>query len=202
MNCEEMIPYIGIFNEMVRRNNPRVTDKELEKTRETTFTSWFKRYVEENCSEIDRRITQLAHGPSRLVKCYKGYFVNGFKFHTKEYSGHRSTLNCGVCVNGNCYNDYNHDFYGVLLEVIELEYFGEKKTAFVTKFITVLIPHQVLTAGIGGLCSKPRQEKKKKKKKRAAEKTQGGRGGDDDDERHDDDDDDDDLDDTMMMTGS
>jgi len=33
-------------------------------------------------------------------------------------------MNCGICVKGNCYNDYEKDFYGMLVDILELEYFG------------------------------------------------------------------------------
>ena len=59
-------------------------------------------------------------GPSQAVKSYKGYFVNGFKFHTIDYSQGRKIMNSGVCVKGSCYNDYEYDYYGMLYEIIEL----------------------------------------------------------------------------------
>jgi hypothetical protein len=30
-------------------------------------------------------LSLLSLGPKRKVKCYNGYFVNGYVFHTKEY---------------------------------------------------------------------------------------------------------------------
>lgn len=33
-------------------------------------------------------------------------------------------MNSGVVVKGSCYNDYDYDSYGILITVIELEYFG------------------------------------------------------------------------------
>ena len=50
------------------------------------------------------------------------YFVNGFKFHTSTYGSHRSTYNSGVCVKGSNYSDYSNDFYGILDEILILEY--------------------------------------------------------------------------------
>ena len=59
-----------------------------------------------------------------MIRSYQGYFVNGFKFHTLDYGRSRKTMNSGVCVKDNYYNDFDRDFYGILTDIIELEYFG------------------------------------------------------------------------------
>jgi hypothetical protein len=41
--------------------------------------------VEYQCNGIGNQLFGLAMGPSTLVKCYNGYYVNGFKFHTQSY---------------------------------------------------------------------------------------------------------------------
>ncbi|XVF21403.1 hypothetical protein REPUB_Repub12eG0087500 [Reevesia pubescens] len=33
-------------------------------------------------------------------------------------------MNSKVCVKGSCYNDYERDFYCILMDIIDLEYFG------------------------------------------------------------------------------
>ena len=33
---------------------------------------------------ISEHILSLSHGPSTLVTCYRGYIINGFRFHTRE----------------------------------------------------------------------------------------------------------------------
>ena len=45
-------------------------------------------------------LSLLGLGPERKVKCYNGYFVNGYVFHTKEYGHGRKTYNNGVCIKG------------------------------------------------------------------------------------------------------
>jgi hypothetical protein len=32
----------------------------------------------------DKSLSSLSLGPERKVKCYNGYFVNGYVFHTEE----------------------------------------------------------------------------------------------------------------------
>ena len=39
-------------------------------------------------------------GPKRVVKTYPIYFVNGYKFNTKEYGAEKLTNNTGVFVKG------------------------------------------------------------------------------------------------------
>ncbi|KAL0741906.1 hypothetical protein Bca4012_083419 [Brassica carinata] len=46
------------------------------------------------------------------------YFTRGFTFHTYEYGRHRATRNYGICVKGET------DFYGILQEIIEVEFTG------------------------------------------------------------------------------
>lgn len=50
--------------------------------------------------------------------------VNGFRFHTKELV--RKTQNSGVLVRGDD-SDYNKEYYGVLEDIYELRYVGNRK---------------------------------------------------------------------------
>ncbi|XP_021618084.2 uncharacterized protein LOC110619138 [Manihot esculenta] len=117
LNCPEIDPFID--------------DQEIEQMRERELANWLKDYVGRN--EVDNYIYQIAQGPSRKVQSYKGYFVNGFKFHRHDYGRERKTLNSGVWVKGSCYNEYESDYYGLLNEVLELEYFGEKNKIILFK---------------------------------------------------------------------
>ena len=46
------------------------------------------------------------------------YFTRGFTFHTYEYGRHQTTSNYGICVKGET------DLYGILHEIIEVEFLG------------------------------------------------------------------------------
>ncbi|OMO87017.1 hypothetical protein CCACVL1_09317, partial [Corchorus capsularis] len=117
LNCEEVEPYIEN-----KKERPNISDGELEKLRATNFPSWLKSFVDNNKDQVDSQIKIMANGPLRFAKFYNGYFVNGYKFHTFNYGQNRETMNYGVCVKGSCYNDYDCDFYGILVEILELEY--------------------------------------------------------------------------------
>ena len=63
----------------------------------------------------------LAEGPLKGVCSYEGYVINGFRLYTRRHQRKRKTQNSGVAVEGETENE-KKDFYGVLEEVIVLEY--------------------------------------------------------------------------------
>jgi hypothetical protein len=89
--------------------------------------------VEYQSNRIENQLFGLAMGPSTSVKCYNGYYVNGFKFHTQSYGCFKKTMNSGVCVKGSCYDDNKHDYYGMLKEVVRLKYLRSKCKLFLFK---------------------------------------------------------------------
>ncbi|EOY13556.1 Uncharacterized protein TCM_032154 [Theobroma cacao] len=103
--------YDKIFDEIVKGDVVKISEEELDK-------------VAKHNEEIDQRIIEISYGPERMIRCYSGYFVSGFKFHTLDYGQNRKTMNSGVCIKGSFYNDRERDFYGILVDIIELEYFG------------------------------------------------------------------------------
>ena len=78
-------------------------------------------------------LSLLCLGPKRKVKCYNGYFVNGYVFHTEEYGHGRKTYNSGVCIKGSTSSEFEVDYYGRLEEVIELQYHSEQNRVFLFK---------------------------------------------------------------------
>jgi len=71
--------------------------------------------------------------PERKVKCYNGYFFNGYVFHTEEYEYGRKTYNNGICVKRSTCNEFEVDYYGTLEEVVELQYHSEHNRVFLFK---------------------------------------------------------------------
>jgi len=59
--------------------------------------------------------------------------VNGYRFHTRDYGRNKSTMNSGVCVKGSAYNENEIDYYGILEEVIELQFLGQDNNVFLFK---------------------------------------------------------------------
>ena len=82
----------------------------------------------------------MANKPSSTVITYSGYFINGFKFTTKDRDNNRITQNSGVHVSATTLQvssskDKNphtgvREYYGVLVEIWELEYLRAKRVVF------------------------------------------------------------------------
>ncbi|XP_050222508.2 uncharacterized protein LOC126672598 [Mercurialis annua] len=122
LNCTEIEPFREVFEGELYEINPEITQTEVVVKLESEFAFWFEQYVKDQTVCTNPYILSLAEGPLRSVKTFKGYCVNGFKFNTEEYGEDRVTMNSGVCVKGSLYGPAESDFYGVLTDIIELEY--------------------------------------------------------------------------------
>ena len=69
-------------------------------------------------------VKALSEGPNRTTQSYLMYFVNGYKFHTIGHATGRTTMNNGVSIKGTNYSENASDYYGQLIEILELEYPG------------------------------------------------------------------------------
>ncbi|KAL0401997.1 UNVERIFIED_CONTAM: hypothetical protein Slati_4229600 [Sesamum latifolium] len=105
-NCEVVTPYYESFlNELYEHYHS--DDPMIEELVATQFKDWVK------C-----RIS----GPSAEVTTFQCYFINGYNFHTERYSVGKSTFNCRVCVKSSSYTNTDSDLYGILEEVIQIDY--------------------------------------------------------------------------------
>jgi hypothetical protein len=80
-----------------------------------------------------KSLSSLSLGPERKIKCYEGYFVNGYVFHTEEYEHGRKTYNNDVCVKGSTSSELEVDYYDRLEKVVELQYHNEQNRVFLFK---------------------------------------------------------------------
>jgi len=92
----------------------------------------YKVYQMERSAAIS--LSSLSLSPERNVKCYNGYFVNGYVFHTEEYRHEEKTYNNGVCVKGSTCSEFEVDYYSKLEEVVELQYHSEQNIVFLFKY--------------------------------------------------------------------
>ncbi|GJX52841.1 GRAS protein [Tanacetum coccineum] len=97
LNCEEIVPFVKDFDNLMMANNPTLTDGELDKLRDIEFSKWVKTKVRQD-RKANERIRDLCNGPSKFATCYDICFVNGYKFHTKDYGEHKATINSGVSI--------------------------------------------------------------------------------------------------------
>ena len=80
--------------------------------------------VESN--HISRGLINLAQGPDKRVIRLTGCTINGHRFHTKVRERRRKSQNSGVLVQGDHQGEII-DFYGVLIDIIELYYIGRNR---------------------------------------------------------------------------
>ena len=74
-------------------------------------------------SNISQDLFSLAMGPSLNVHSYSGCIIGGVRFHLLERDFRRTTQNSGVMVVGEGNGvDANNNFYGVLDEVLHVQY--------------------------------------------------------------------------------
>ncbi|KAM3247020.1 hypothetical protein P3L10_008787 [Capsicum annuum] len=81
------------------------------------------KYVQNPSSGITNQIMKdLAEGPLHMVQPLNGYVVNDYKFQTEEDGSNKSMMNSSVCIKGSSYSADNIDYYGRLIEILQLEY--------------------------------------------------------------------------------
>lgn len=76
--------------------------------------------------EATNDLYSLACGPDHRVIRYNGCIVNGIRFHTKDKEVNLRTQNSGVVVQG-CHQSKEIDFFGVLTDVIVLNYLNSNR---------------------------------------------------------------------------
>ncbi|KAG8364929.1 hypothetical protein BUALT_Bualt18G0049800 [Buddleja alternifolia] len=101
--------------------------RNVEKNHEEFFAKWLERRIEVASSEETSLVTEdllhLAYGPDKRVTHYEVCIVNGLRFHTKQREMNKKTQNSGVVVKVEEESGFR-DYYGVLTDIIQLDYLG------------------------------------------------------------------------------
>ncbi|XP_077232589.1 uncharacterized protein LOC143869927 [Tasmannia lanceolata] len=140
-NCNEIDEYRLAHLDAIRDQHPRDQHWDIERIHNAEFPEWLKGYVrklrDEGNDPVSENLRWVARGPSQRVKKYSGCLINGFRFHTKALERKRKTQNSGVVVVAKTpsyasrkdKNPIHEDksYYGVLTEIIELDYYGSRK---------------------------------------------------------------------------
>ncbi|XP_056688736.1 uncharacterized protein [Spinacia oleracea] len=108
------------FEEHIRQIHPHIAMEDIWSKFEAQYPEWFKSHVLRSLI-TDDVIRALAMGPSRQVRTWSHFYVNGYNFHTHDYGKHKSTMNYGVCVQ----SPEEIDYFGILEEVVEVAYCGK-----------------------------------------------------------------------------
>jgi uncharacterized protein YjaZ len=73
----------------------------VQKQHKSSFTAWFQEqdipHGETDEAEI---VTRLASGPSTQITTWQGYYINGYRFHTKKKDKKSIAQNSGVRYEG------------------------------------------------------------------------------------------------------
>ncbi|XP_056847467.1 uncharacterized protein LOC130498122 [Raphanus sativus] len=118
LNCEEIELFESDFVAQVEEAIPGVSNNDLNKRKDQHFVKWLKTQVQYDDQFYPQWFHELIQGPVGKVTTAPIYFTRGYTFHTYEYGSRRATMNYGVCVKGET------DFYGIIQEIIEVEFPG------------------------------------------------------------------------------
>ncbi|WMV40936.1 hypothetical protein MTR67_034321 [Solanum verrucosum] len=130
-NCDEVIPYLEYGQEFAQNhivNAQNLSDAEWDRE----FIEWFKDRVAQlhktDNSRLMEDLLSLSRGPTKYSTHSNGYIVNGYKFHVEDHDQMLRTQNCGVVVVGeNDKNSEKVDYYGILTDVIELQFISDRR---------------------------------------------------------------------------
>ncbi|XP_071728492.1 uncharacterized protein [Rutidosis leptorrhynchoides] len=141
-NCSK-IDFLRIEHlNILSHQNQNKRKRDIQRLHSQEFEEWLSDYVDEDMASCgDNRITSdiktSAIGPNEVVKKYKGYIINGFRFHIKDVEKYRTTQNSGVilqALTSSFSSARDNDpivgdvtYYCVLNDIIELRYGDDKK---------------------------------------------------------------------------
>ncbi|XP_021739803.1 uncharacterized protein LOC110706214 isoform X4 [Chenopodium quinoa] len=113
-NCDEVQPFLREYEQGQNENE---------------FSEWFRERVNslpDKHTQVLKDLRSLSFGPLMGVERYNGYLANGFRFHIKALEERRTNQNSGILVEG-ASDARNLDYYGVLTEIISLQYLDGKR---------------------------------------------------------------------------
>ncbi|WMV40449.1 hypothetical protein MTR67_033834 [Solanum verrucosum] len=123
-NCDEVQPFLEEFSQIPGDSSEKNSDRQ--------FISWFKGKIEglskhdESKKMVD--LLTLSRGPMKYVTRFKGYIINGYRFHVQDYDKGLRTQNCGIVVAGETDEEGKIiDYYGDLTDILELQFIGGRR---------------------------------------------------------------------------
>ncbi|XP_057540776.1 uncharacterized protein LOC130818631 [Amaranthus tricolor] len=127
MNCLEVDVFVSEFKSSIQRHQPNWSSQRIEAFVQENFTNAFRTAAGQG--SFDNRVNsdilkQIAEGPLKHAQSYNVCYTNGYRFHTVRHASNNSADNSGVCVKAGDNSRDEEDFYGQLLEIVEVEYPG------------------------------------------------------------------------------
>ncbi|KAL3358884.1 hypothetical protein AABB24_015793 [Solanum stoloniferum] len=133
-NCEEAEPFLQEHkNELLNQDVVNIEEKHREH-----FSLWFKGKIMHLCNKENsmsiKKLYPLAMGPDVRGRRYPGCIINGVRYHIQSRDELRKSQNSGIVVEGYHENEVI-DFYGIIVDIIELEYIeGNRVVLFKCKW--------------------------------------------------------------------
>ncbi|XP_073116140.1 uncharacterized protein [Elaeis guineensis] len=123
-NCEEVWPYI----EEHKKELEEASSRNVLARHHKEFPDWFYERVSKLKAKdkASEDLLSLVVGPFKIVHRYGTYIVNRFRFHARDRAIGRKSQNSGVLVKGDD-TSADKEYYGVLEDIFELLYVGNKK---------------------------------------------------------------------------
>ncbi|KAM3236162.1 hypothetical protein P3L10_016199 [Capsicum annuum] len=121
-NCDEISQYREEYMRQIKVEGLT----RAHRVNDNGFIDWFRAriFVLFSQGRANDELKSLAVGPEPLIHRYSTCMINGFRFQTKELV--RKTQNNRVLVRGDV-SDLNKEYYGVLQDIYELRYAGNRK---------------------------------------------------------------------------
>ncbi|XP_075095301.1 uncharacterized protein LOC142173579 [Nicotiana tabacum] len=133
-NCDEIEEYVR-EHELEVNSHERRSKWSMAKSHSQNFFQWFESRIMH--TDVPDFIKQLSRGPNSIAKRYSGYLINGYRFHKRQHDARRTTQNSGVTLVALTTSfasskdknpvDANLTYYGRIIDIIELDYFGHFK---------------------------------------------------------------------------
>ncbi|XP_057526571.1 uncharacterized protein LOC130805802 [Amaranthus tricolor] len=127
MNCPDVDVFVSEFKSSIQRHEPNWSSQRIEAFVQEYFTNAFRTAARQGL--FDNRVNsdilkQMAEGPLKHAQSYNVCYTNGYRCHTILHASNKSADNSGVCVKAADNSRDEDDFYGQLLEIVEVEYPG------------------------------------------------------------------------------
>ncbi|XP_009139567.2 uncharacterized protein LOC103863570 [Brassica rapa] len=132
MNTAVIDPYVQMHLEELQNSDVRCAKNEtiLWKYHTKRFSQWIKEKIPNNSKDHSQRLRWLAFGPRNIAHTYRGFVVNGYRYHTDDMQ--RKTQNSGVAYEAfsMCRASAKDSrqqadivtYYGVIKKIILLDY--------------------------------------------------------------------------------
>ncbi|XP_010462935.1 PREDICTED: uncharacterized protein LOC104743568 [Camelina sativa] len=120
-NLDYIQPFERLFEMQIREAYPNLEEVDYEAYKERDFANWLKYYVQNGCGNepLPLWLHEVVQEPRAKITTAPMYFTRGYTFHTYAHGSRKATANYGIFVQAG-----DSDFYGVLEQILEVEYPG------------------------------------------------------------------------------